>query len=246
MTNLVDALIAAYQADDTGVTEVQTVTIAGTLTGGSFKVFLPDTAYPGGPPTIAYNANLVAIQAAYDTALGGSGMVTIAGSVKSHTIQYIGLPDQRIRRDYVQFDISNLTGATGIGVARTVPGRGALLDLTTGIYQGIARNATFDYVTLSTIAGGSQPVYDRGDGDHPLNDGEVTFTVWSNHGGEAADEIANALILKFLNHIPELDRGKITNVILARPPVLLPQVATDDDGNSVCQLPVSFKYYFEW
>lgn len=245
MTPLIAALIAAYKADTEGVTEVQQVTINGTITGGSFTVSTSSPLYaPGGPSDhIAYNVNLAFLSLGYVSVFGG-GAVVIAGTVANHTITYVGAPNQRMPK--ISVDISGLTGATGVTVTRVTPGRGALMTLTTGIYQGTARKATFDYVTISGMPGGSQPVYDRTDGDHPITDGEVTFSVWCNNGGHAADDIANSIILKFLNFVPPLDQGNVTNVILARPPIAIPQVATDDEGNSVTQIPVSLKYFMEW
>lgn len=106
-----------YSSFNTAINEVQTVTVSGSLSGG--VVILGDGK--GKTTSIAYNANLAAVQAGYD-ALYGSSKVVVAGTLASHTVTFSGTGFAGVGQTLITVDGSNATGFTGATVARTTQG----------------------------------------------------------------------------------------------------------------------------
>ena len=100
---------------NTAVNEVQTVTVAGTLSAGVLGI-----RYGGKTVPVAYNGNLAAIQTALDTLFGASNTVA-AGTIASFTVTfaetYAGTA-----MDLIGLDVSGLTGLTSCNVVRTTAG----------------------------------------------------------------------------------------------------------------------------
>lgn len=100
------------------VNEVQTMAIAGTLTGGNFKLSV--TKSDGTRVTtanIAYNANNAAIQSALDTLLGTNAVVVGGTAITGNTLTFSGNDYAGRDQDMITVDISGLTTATGTGAA---------------------------------------------------------------------------------------------------------------------------------
>lgn len=110
---------------------VDTATITGTLSAGTFAIVVNGTST--GP--IAYNANLAAIQAALDAAFGINGVVA-AGTVASHTLTYSGTGYAGTNPTTSE-DISALTGATKVAIVRTTPNGSAILTKLRSLYSCI-------------------------------------------------------------------------------------------------------------
>jgi hypothetical protein len=115
--NLTTGVITVTALGTPAVNEVQTVTLAGTLTGGSFLLTLEGITT--GP--IAYNANLAAIQAALDAAFGASQVVA-AGTVASFTLTFSGEDYQHRDVEMVEINVADLIGHAGATVAETTKG----------------------------------------------------------------------------------------------------------------------------
>lgn len=107
--------------------EVQTVALAGTLSGGQFKVgaVLSDGSFKWSED-IAYNANLAAIQAGYDTVFGASKVV-IAGTVASHTVTFSGAGYTGVEQSQILVDANEVTGITSVTITETTKGGKAKL-----------------------------------------------------------------------------------------------------------------------
>jgi hypothetical protein len=112
--------------------EVQTVTISGTLSGGSFNV----TDGKKVSSNIAYNANTAAIQTGYDSVYGAS-QVVIAGTVGSHTVTFSGANVDDTDQPLVEIDGGNLTGFTGASVVQTTQGGTGVLTRLRELYDCI-------------------------------------------------------------------------------------------------------------
>lgn len=159
------ATIAGAQGDwvrsaapTTGTSEVQTVTITGTPTGGTFTLtYAGQTTAP-----IAYNANAAAVQAALEALsnIGAGNVVGAGGALPGTpvTITFAGaLANQVIAT--MTADGSALTGGTSpaVSVAKTTPG-------TAGTFAGkIPKGAIYrdltnakEYINTGTQQG---PVY---------------------------------------------------------------------------------------
>lgn len=234
MTELFEAIIAHYRSDLETVAEVQRVVIEGDLTGGYFTVGDGN----GTTSPVAYDADMTALQAAYNEVYG-AGVATAAGTLQNHTVTFAGdLTLDRVKM--IAIDSGALAGVEGVTVEREVDGRGALMVLTTGIAREPVR-LEMDYVSLGGIPGSTNPTYDN----HILGDITLTFSVWSNKGGERAAIIANSLIHRFEDFDPELTRGSLTNVTLAAPPMLMPQNRKDEQGQTVTLVPVQIRFSVE-
>lgn len=99
------------------VNAVQTYTNTGTLSAGNFSLYSFDT---GITTELAYNGNLAAIQAAYDTLFGATNTV-VAGTIASYSVTYgsgagTTYADKPVQ--LVRVDGANVTGFTG-GTAQT-------------------------------------------------------------------------------------------------------------------------------
>ena len=113
------------------VNEVQTVTIAGTLTAGNAVITGPNGSFP-----LAFNGNLAAIQAVIDLAYGASRVV-VAGTIASFTLTYSGTAVAGLDASPIGVDISNLTGATSVVISETVKGGSAWLQAIRNTYRTI-------------------------------------------------------------------------------------------------------------
>lgn len=117
----------------TAVNEVQTVTINGTLSAGTYQYTdgLGNYSTP-----VAYNGNLAAIQAGLDSLFGASATVA-AGTVASHTITFSGTGKAGLAQTLVGLTTENITGLTTSKVARTTPGGFPILSLLRSKYRCI-------------------------------------------------------------------------------------------------------------
>lgn len=113
------------------VNEVQTVAIAGTLSGGSAIVTGPLGQFP-----LAHNANLAAIQAVIDLAYGANRVV-VAGTIASFTLTYSGAGASGLDQNPIQIDSSGLTGATSVVISETTKGGSAWLAALRTAYRTI-------------------------------------------------------------------------------------------------------------
>lgn len=116
--NSSDQILAlAAEAD-----EVQTTTIDGTLASGSFTISVVDL---NGDlietEVIAYDANAAAIEAGIATAIGAD-MVTVAGTVGSHTVTFDGVGYTELAQTLLVYDTSLLVGSEDAKVSRTTAG----------------------------------------------------------------------------------------------------------------------------
>jgi len=110
----------------TPVNEVQTATVSGTPSGGTFTLgFMNSMGSYDYTTAIAYNATVAAVQAAVD-ALLGSGSVVVGGSAGSWTFTFA--------QDYAGIDVplilfgtNSLTGGTSpsVGIVETTKGKPA-------------------------------------------------------------------------------------------------------------------------
>jgi hypothetical protein len=101
--------------------EVQTVTIAGTMTAGTFDITVNAPSGSGTAAGILYTANGTAVQVALQAILG-AGNSTVSGNANGpFTITFTGVNAARPIPPVV-VDVSKATGATGATVARTTVG----------------------------------------------------------------------------------------------------------------------------
>lgn len=116
-----DGVIIAYVEPNA----VQTVTIAGTLSGGTFRITArkSDGTWQT-TDAIAFNANAAAIQTALNAVLGTSA-VAVAGTVASFTITFSGTGYAAIQQPLVTVNTGATTGATTSVVAETTTFTGA-------------------------------------------------------------------------------------------------------------------------
>lgn len=115
-----------------GRNEVQTVTISGTLSAGSFTFRNPTTGALSGP--VAYNGNLAAIQAALDTIYGATNTVA-AGTIASFTITFaVALASTDVPNVEV-IPGTSVTGLTGITIVETTKGGKPVLERIEQLFQ---------------------------------------------------------------------------------------------------------------
>jgi hypothetical protein len=115
------------------VNEVQTITINGTLSAGTYQYAdgLGNYSVP-----VAYNAVLATIQSALD-GLYGASKVVAAGTVASHTVTFSGTGFANTPQVLLQLVTENLTGLTTSKVARTTNAGLALLNMLRSKYRCI-------------------------------------------------------------------------------------------------------------
>lgn len=113
--------------------EVQTVTINGTLSAGTYQ-YTDGLGNYSAP--VAYNANLAAIQSALDGLFGASKVVA-AGTIASHTITFSGTGVAGVAQPLIGLTTENLTGLTTSKVARTTAGGSSILTLLRSKYRCI-------------------------------------------------------------------------------------------------------------
>lgn len=128
-------LLPQWSTLESAADEVVTIAISGTLSGGAFKVgaFLSTGVFKWSED-IAYNANLAAIQAGYDTIFGAS-IVVIAGTVASHTVTFSGVGYTDIDQLGLELDTNELTGITSSTITVTTQGGAQLLNKIRALYQ---------------------------------------------------------------------------------------------------------------
>lgn len=97
---------------DAGTAEVQTVTITGAPTGGTFTL--------GGSTPLAFNASAAAVQAALRTAIGNTGITVTGANGGPYTVTFPGTMGNVAQLS----STSSLTGgaAPAVNVATTTPG----------------------------------------------------------------------------------------------------------------------------
>lgn len=142
-----------------GTNEVQTLTITGTPTGGTYRLSFRGQV----TASLAYNAANSAIQSALEAlSTIGAGNVTVTGT-GPFTVTFVGtLGDQNV--PMLVLHTNALTGGTSptVGIAETTPGAGSgqlclFADLVTGEYAvlaGVAESATvfvFDPVFTGAV-----------------------------------------------------------------------------------------------
>jgi hypothetical protein len=174
----------------TGVNAVQTFTVAGTPTGGSFKL-----SFMGLKTTaIAWNASTATVQAALEAlaSVGTGGIVvTGAGALPSnaHTFTFSGTALAAAPQPLVVFETADnlLTGGTSP--------TGAVANTTTGVAAGALKAWVGDLITpptiptVSTVAGGS--VFGDGTITTPYT---VTVTFFNETGETTVSPAAQALV----------------------------------------------------
>lgn len=111
----------------TGQNEVQTVNIAGTISGGTFRLgFIQGDGTVQWTGTIAHNATFSTVITNANTALDalfGTGKVVASGAGYTALAITFTLTDQALRNvQGVQVATQSLTGATGATVTETTPG----------------------------------------------------------------------------------------------------------------------------
>lgn len=108
------------------VDEVQTATVTGTETAGTYPItiFDPRDSTYKTTTQLAYNANLAAVQAAIDAVLGGNGRVVASGTPVDDTfvLTYSGDEYSGIDVPLATVDVSALTGVTAFVFAQTTAG----------------------------------------------------------------------------------------------------------------------------
>lgn len=131
-----------------GTNEVQTLTIGGTPTGGSFRLAL-DGIITGPIAWSSTNSTLLAnVQAALDSTFGTSQIVAAIGSmtagVGTITLTFSGVNYQRLAVNTMTA-VNNLTGSSPtVAVAETTPG-------VTATHRGCARGALLIDVTNARL-----------------------------------------------------------------------------------------------
>jgi len=113
----VDTATGVVTISAIGVNEVQTVTVSGSVSAGTFVIRVGDIAT--GP--IAYNANQSAIQSALDSAFGTNGVV-VAGTLASFTLTFSGTGYAQTDVPMAVIDCAGLTAGTKILVEQTTQG----------------------------------------------------------------------------------------------------------------------------
>ena len=168
--------VLGFRSAQTQANEVQTATITGAPTGGSFTLgFLSGVGSYVYTAPIAYNANVAAVQAAVDAVLG-AGNTTVGGSAGAWTITFIG--------DYAGCDVAMavlgtnaLTGGASptVAITETTKGQpgGAVV---AGAYASGNSDGTqgakglLEYAVITDLAG------------RQINQfgipGEYTFSAW--------------------------------------------------------------------
>ena len=120
-----------YTTLNTAVSEVQTITITGTMSAGT--VTFGDGK--GKTATVAYNANLATCQTAFDLLFGASNTV-LSGTIAALTCTFAA-DEANKAQTLLTCDISNATDATKAVVARTTAGGKPLLTLLRSMYKCI-------------------------------------------------------------------------------------------------------------
>lgn len=121
--------LPAYTAMSTAVSEVQTITIAGSMSGG--LVGLGDGK--GNKTNIAFNANLAAIQAGLDILYGATNTVA-AGTIASFTVTF-AVALANLAQTKMTVDTSGATGSTTSTVTQTTPGGTPILTKLRQLYS---------------------------------------------------------------------------------------------------------------
>lgn len=102
-----------------GTSEVQTVTLTGTGTAGTFSLVLPLSGGIGGVASgITYNATTSVVASALNTAFGATG-ITVSGT--PGTSYEVTFP-AAYGNVALMTAVNNITGISAIGVAETTPG----------------------------------------------------------------------------------------------------------------------------
>lgn len=153
----------------TSTANVQTITIAGTGTAGTFSLTLPEFAQASG---LAYNISAAALAAALTSATG----LTVGVTGTPGTSYIVTFPATAGALGLMTA-VSNITGATSITVANTTPGTTGIN--TRAVGPGTGRNLR-------------QFVLDKVDGDvHErilINNGEAVWTGTTVYSGANAAE----------------------------------------------------------
>ncbi len=112
------------------VDDVQTVTVAGSLSAGTLE--LGDGK--GKVAFVAYNGDLAAIQVALD-AIYGSSKCVAAGTIASFTVTFSGSGFTGVAQTKMTVGINGLTGCTSASVVHTTVGGKYYLDLLRSKYR---------------------------------------------------------------------------------------------------------------
>jgi len=126
--------LPGWTALNTGVNEVQTIAIGGTLSAGAITFRNPETGAVSN--AVVYNGNLAAIQAALDDVYGSS-KVTAAGTIASFTVTFDGSGVAGLPQPPVEITPDGLTGLTEITVTETTKGGKYNLELIRARYNCI-------------------------------------------------------------------------------------------------------------
>jgi hypothetical protein len=135
--------------------EVQTLTVYGSPTGGTFRL-----TYAGQTtPALPFNASTAAVQAALEAlSTIGAGNVTVAGTAgTSYVVTFAGTL-ANIQVDLIEADGDSLTGGIGYGANTGLPGQNdSFIDVavttegTTAIYLELATNLLYDYASGTAV-----------------------------------------------------------------------------------------------
>lgn len=197
-TSAIAAAATAYTVRDAlcalsniaGTDEVQTLTITGTPTGGTFTITYSGQTTAG----IAYDANAATVQAALEALSNiGSGDVVCTGGALPGTPVVITFRQALGRQNVALMTASGagLTGGTAPAAAVALTTQGVDSDVT--VTGGPLGTAAFTVTFVNTLAAANQPAMTVGTGS--LLGPDVTVSIATITSGSAAQDEVQAFQL---------------------------------------------------
>lgn len=178
LTGVTAVAVARSVPAGVGADEVQTVAIGGTVSGGSFRLGIPQLdGSIAWTDTIAHNATFSTVvsnaQTAIDNLLGTANLIVVAGSAYTAiTLTFSGTGYTTLSWPLVELDVGALTGATTSTISRTTTGGAAgnepdntadsisLFDV-----DASAADVDATFIVRDAVVNGSQLEYGGGEPD---------------------------------------------------------------------------------